>query len=66
MKTYKQLAGFDGVVRGVLDNNGTSIPFDPQNSDFQEYQRWLAEGNVPLAVDALVPQENGDTFTLSV
>ena len=51
MKTYKQLAGFDGVVRGVLDNNGTSIPFDPQNSDFQEYQRWLAEGNVPTPAD---------------
>jgi hypothetical protein len=35
-------------------------------ADYPEFQAWLAEGNVPLAVDALVPQENGDTFTLSV
>jgi hypothetical protein len=34
--------------------------------DYPEFQAWLSEGNTPLAVDALVPQENGDTFTLSV
>jgi hypothetical protein len=43
-----------------------SIPLDPANTDYQAFLAWLAEGNVPLAVDALVPQENGDTFTLSV
>jgi hypothetical protein len=41
------------------------IPFDPDNTDYQEYLKWLAEGNTPLAFDALMPQENGDTFTLS-
>jgi len=35
-------------------------------AEYPEFVAWLAEGNVPLAVDALVPQENGDTFTLSV
>jgi hypothetical protein len=35
-------------------------------ADYPEFAAWLAEGNVPLAADALVPQENGDTFTLSL
>jgi hypothetical protein len=35
-------------------------------ADYPELVAWLAEGNVPLAADALVPQENGDTFTLSL
>jgi hypothetical protein len=30
-----------------------------------EYLAWLAEGNIPFAADALIPQENGNTFTLS-
>jgi hypothetical protein len=51
-------------VRRTTDN--AFIPFDPANTDYQAYLAWLAEGNVPLAADALVPQENGDTFTLSL
>ena len=51
-------------VKRLSDN--AFIPFDSANTDYQAYLAWVAEGNVPLAVDALVPQENGDTFTLSV
>jgi hypothetical protein len=51
-------------IKRLSDN--AFIPFDDANTDFAEYKKWLAEGNVPLAVDALVPQENGDTFTLSL
>jgi len=27
------------------------IPFDPDNQDFVQYQKWLSEGNTPLPAE---------------
>ena len=37
-------------IKRIVDN--AFIPFDPANTDYQEYLKWLAEGNVPLPADA--------------
>jgi len=47
---YKLLPnGWDGsqakVVLRIQDN--TFIPFDPANTDYQAYLKWVAEGNTP-------------------
>jgi hypothetical protein len=51
---YKQLKNIDGVtsnatISRTLDN--AIIPFDPSNTDYQAYLKWLDEGNTPLPAD---------------
>jgi hypothetical protein len=35
----------------ILENGGMCIPFHPDNTDYQEYLKWLEEGNTPLPAD---------------
>lgn len=36
------------VFKTNEDGTISSIPFDPANTDYQAYLKWLEEGNVPL------------------
>ena len=36
---------------GVFKGTDTYIPFAEDNTDYQEYLKWVAEGNTPLPAD---------------
>ena len=44
---YKLSKENDSVVK----NDVLAIPFDPDNTDYQQYLKWVAEGNTPLPAE---------------
>ena len=51
---YKQIKTYDGnivsnMIQRIVDK--AYIPFDPQNSDYIAYLKWIEEGNVPTPAD---------------
>jgi hypothetical protein len=37
------------IIMRISDN--ACIPFDPANTDYQAYLKWVAEGNTPLPAE---------------
>jgi hypothetical protein len=45
------VSGMTNVVNKTDGNIMLSIPFNPDNTDYQEYLEWIAEGNTPEEAD---------------
>jgi hypothetical protein len=50
---YKQVKNSDGTIANAIIrlSDTATIPFDPANTDYQEYLRWCEEGNEPEPAD---------------
>jgi len=60
MTQYKLVKTLNPITREMTESSvmligedyNLSIPFAPDNTDYQAYLKWLAEGNTPQPADS--------------
>ena len=53
---YKLYNDENGKLSGIFrTTDGACIPIAEDNTDYQEYLKWLAEGNTPEPADEVTP-----------
>jgi hypothetical protein len=58
---YKKLLDMDGTestTTVLRKSDNAVIPFDNNNTDYQEYLEWVAEGNTPEPADTPEDTDN--------
>jgi hypothetical protein len=50
-KIKKSISGSICIEKNNGNGNYLLIPEEPDNTDYQEYLKWVAEGNEPLPAD---------------
>lgn len=60
-KQFRNIAGevIQDYVCRIADN--AFIPFDPANTDYAEYLRWLDAGNTPLPSESVADSATSDS-----
>ena len=51
---YKLTKNIDGIISTTQVqriSDGAFIPFNPANTDYQDYLEWVAKGNTPEPAD---------------
>jgi hypothetical protein len=59
---YKLCKNLDGTLANcVILNGNTAIPFDPDNTDYQAFLKYQAEGGKVYGADEPLPADEENT-----